>query len=95
MCSIKNIFRNNFAIFTEKTPALDSLFNKVAGLIKKRLQHRCFPVNILKLFRTPCLRNMCQRLHLWPESCSENFNKKKRKKVRKKYREFRSRMLCK
>ena len=32
---------------------LESLFNKVAGLkacnfIKKRFQHRCFPVNILK-----------------------------------------------
>ena len=36
---------------------LEPLFNKVAGLkaynfIKKRLQHRCFPVNIAKLLRT-------------------------------------------
>ena len=36
---------------------LESLFNKVAGLkacnfIKKRLQHRCFPVNIAKFLRT-------------------------------------------
>ena len=83
MCSIKNIFRKNFVIFTEKTPVLESLFNKVAGLIKKRLQHRCFPVNILKLFRTPILMNMCQRLHLWPENCSENFNNKKKKKRKK------------
>ena len=34
-----------------------SLFNKVAGLkacnfIKKRLQHRCFPVKFAKFFRT-------------------------------------------
>ena len=35
---------------------LESLFNKVAGLeacsfIKKRLQHICFPVNIVKFLR--------------------------------------------
>ena len=39
-----------------KTSALESQFNKVAGLeaykfIKKRLQHRCFPVNIANLLR--------------------------------------------
>ena len=44
----------NFAIFTGKqTFVLESLFDKVAGLkasnfIKKRLQHRRFPVNIAK-----------------------------------------------
>ena len=36
---------------------LKSFFNKVAGLkvcifIEKRLQHRCFPVNIAKILRT-------------------------------------------
>ena len=39
----------------KKTPLLELLFNKVAGLkdwkdwnfIKKRLQRRCFPVNIV------------------------------------------------
>ena len=40
-----------------KTTVLDFLFNKVAVLkaynfIKKRLQHRCFPVNIAKILRT-------------------------------------------
>ena len=39
---------------------LESLFNKVAGLqacifIKKKLQHRCFPVNIAKFLKTPIL----------------------------------------
>ena len=29
---------------------LESLFNKVT---KKKLQNRCFPVNIAKFFRTP------------------------------------------
>ena len=49
-----------FAIFTEK-PFVTVSFNAVAGLqacscnsIKKRLQRRCFPVNIVKFFyRTP------------------------------------------
>ena len=42
---------------------LESLFNKAAALqacnfIKKRLQHRCFPVNIAKFLRTPILMNI-------------------------------------
>ena len=45
----------NFATST-RTPVLESLFNKVAGLkawnfIKKRPQDRCFPVNIAKFLR--------------------------------------------
>ena len=48
----------NFAIFT--TPVLESLLNKVSGLkasnsIKKRLQHRRFTVNTVKLLRTTFL----------------------------------------
>ena len=44
----------NFANFTGKH--LESLFNKVAGLracnfIKKRLQHRCFPVKLAKFYK--------------------------------------------
>ena len=40
-----------------KTPVLESLFNKVAGLqacndIKKRLWRRCFSVNTAKFLRT-------------------------------------------
>ena len=46
----------------KKTPVLGSLFNKVASLqicnfLKKRRQHRCFPVNIAKFLRTPFLQN--------------------------------------
>ena len=33
-------------------------------LFKKRLQDRCFPVNIAKFVRTPILKNSCQRLLL-------------------------------
>ena len=44
---------------------LGSLFNKVVGLqscdfIKRRLQHRCFPVNIAKFLRTTFFIE-----HLW------------------------------
>ena len=42
----------------KKTLVPESLFYKVAGprpstLLKKRLQHRCFPVNFTKFLRTP------------------------------------------
>ena len=42
---------------SRKTHVLESLFNKVAGvrpaiLLKKRLWHRCFPVNFTKFLRT-------------------------------------------
>ena len=44
-----------------KTPVLESLFNKVAGLkacnfIKKRFQHRRFPTNIAKFLRSSFLK---------------------------------------
>ena len=46
-----------------------SLFIKVAGLqacnfIKKRLQWRCFPANIVDFSKTPILKNICKRLLL-------------------------------
>ena len=48
---------------------LESLFNKAAGpqvnnLIEKRLQHRCFPVNIVKFLRTCILKKICERVRL-------------------------------
>ena len=48
---------------------LQSLFNKDAGVkacncIKKRLQHRCFTVNIPKLIRVSILKNICEQLLL-------------------------------
>ena len=53
-----------------ETPVLGSLFNKAAALqacnfIKKKLQHRCFPVIIAKFLRIPILRNICERLLLY------------------------------
>ena len=48
---------------------LESLFKKVPGLkaynfIKKRLQHRCFPVKFAKFLRTAILKNICKQLLL-------------------------------
>ena len=48
----------NVAKFTGKHLCQTLFFNKFAGfrpatLLKKRLWHRCFPVNIVKFLRTP------------------------------------------
>ena len=60
----KIVVLKNFAIFTRnrKTTVLESPFTKVVDLqacnfIKRRLQRRCFPVNIAKCLRTPFLQN--------------------------------------
>ena len=37
---------------------------KACNFIKKRLQRRCFPVNIARFLRTPFLKNICERLLL-------------------------------
>ena len=64
----KSVLRN-FAKFTGNTCAVVSFFNKVAGmrpatLLKKRLRHRCFPVNFAKFLRTSFLKNTSGRLLL-------------------------------
>ena len=56
--------------FLRKTPALESLFNNAADLwvstfLRKRLQHRWFPVKLAKFnLTTPILKNICERLLL-------------------------------
>ena len=48
----------NFAKFTRKH-LCGSLFGVFeVNFIKKRLQHRYFPVNIMKFLRTPILKNI-------------------------------------
>ena len=49
----KGILRN-FAKFTEKHLCQRLFFNK-DSLLKKRLRHRCFPVDFGKFLRTPFL----------------------------------------
>ena len=58
-----------FAKFTGKQLCQSFFFNKVAGLrpatlLKKRLWHRYFPVNLDKFLGTPFLQNTSGRIHL-------------------------------
>ena len=55
----KNVHKN-FGIFTGKHLHW-SLFLIKLQAIKKRLQHRCFPVNIAKCLGAPILKNICER----------------------------------
>ena len=52
----------------QETPGLGPLFNKVGDLqgnyIKRRIQHKCFPVNNVNFLRTPILKNICGKLLL-------------------------------
>ena len=47
-----------------KKPVLGSLFSKElqSNFIKKRLQIKCFLVNIPEFLRPPVLKNICERL---------------------------------
>ena len=49
---------------------LEFLFTKITGLkgcslVKKRLQRRCFPVNIAKFLRAPILKKIGERMLLY------------------------------
>ena len=56
MCSIQKAVLKHFAMFTGKYLCW-SLF--LIKFIKKKLQHRCFPVNIARLLRASSLWNIC------------------------------------
>ena len=58
-CSVRKGVLKNFTKFTRKHLCQSLSFNKVAGLrcaalLKKRVWHKCFPVNFVKFLRTPC-----------------------------------------
>ena len=68
-CSVRKGVLRNFAKFTGKHLRQSLFFNKVAvlrpaTLLKKRLWHRCFPVNFAKFLRTPFLQNTSGRMLL-------------------------------
>ena len=75
MCSVKKVILKISQNSQENTCARVSFFNKVASLrpatlLKKRLWHRCFPVNFAKSLRTPFLTE-----HLrWLLLCSEIYH---------------------
>ena len=60
-----NVLQNNcfqkFRKFHWKTPVLESLFSKFAGLrpakLLKKLKYRCFPVKFVKFLRTSFLQS--------------------------------------
>ena len=63
-CSMQKGALRNFTKFTGKH-LCQSLFGvRPATLLKKRLKHRCFPVNFMKFLRTPVLQNTSRRLIL-------------------------------
>ena len=68
----KRLFLKISQYSQENTCVLEFLFNIVAGLkacnfVKKRPQHRFFPVNIAKFLRTAILKNIWERLSLRAE----------------------------
>ena len=83
----RKVFKN-FCNIHRKTPVLDSLCSKVASLeackfINKRLQHKCFPMNIANFLRTAFFME-----HLWQllfkvmfETC-QNFTMKNKTSVK-------------
>ena len=50
----------------KRNTCLEFLFKKVVlkNLLRKRLQHGRFPVNVLKFWRKPILKNICELLLL-------------------------------
>ena len=65
---LQNRCSKKFRKFHWKTPALEFFFKKVVGpqvsnFIKKRFQHRRFPVKFAKILRTCSSAEHLQRLH--------------------------------
>ena len=68
----QNFAQNSFSIklrkISHKNRGEVLASGKACNFIKKRLQHRCFLVNIGKFLRTPILKNICERLLLLKHS---------------------------
>ena len=68
-CSVRKGVLRSFKKFYRKHLCQNLFLNKVAGLrlatlLKKKLCHRCFPVNFQKFLRMPFLQNTSERLFL-------------------------------
>ena len=66
---MKKCVLRNFTKFTGKHLCQSLFFNRFAGfrpanLLKKRLCHKCFPMNFVKIPRTPFLQNSSGQLLL-------------------------------
>ena len=58
---------------------LESFFNKVVGpkayhFVKKRLQQRCFTLNITKNFKTNILKNICRHVFVLTDDIKQGQN---------------------
>ena len=78
-CSLRKGVLINFAVFTGKHLCQSLFFNEITGLspatlLKKRLWHRCFPVNFAKFLRTLFFTE-----HLW--ATAQNRCSKKSRKI--------------
>ena len=65
-CFVKNVALKNFANFTGRHLCWSLFLIKLqafrpATLIKKRIEHRCFPVKFTKFLRTAILNNLFQQ----------------------------------
>ena len=69
-CSVRKGILINFAKFTGKHLCQSLFFD----LLKKRLWHRCFPVNFAKFLRTPFLQNTSGLLLLYKKQSPLTFN---------------------
>ena len=58
-CCIRKLFLKILQ-YRQETPVLES---KTCNFIKKRPQHRCFPVNIAKYLILLILKDICKQLH--------------------------------
>ena len=86
----KKVVLKSFEIFTTKYLSWSFSVIKACIIIKERLQHRCCPVNIAKLLRTPILKNICKRLLLtfnnlsWISKTGENRVEKRKETMHNK-----------
>ena len=60
----KKAVLNNLAILIGKHLCWSLFLIQASNFITKRLQHRCFPVNIAKFLKTSILKGICERLLL-------------------------------
>ena len=62
-CSVKKCSLK-LSKFHRKPSVLESLLSRVAvfNFVKKRLQHRRFPMKFANFLRIPTLKNICERL---------------------------------
>ena len=73
--SIKKLFSKILQYSYENTV----LYFQSCNFIKKRFQHRCFPVNIAKFFRAPVLKNVWERLFRRFPTLIKKYNKQRMK----------------